>query len=304
MRVSFAMDRRTTLGIIALFLVLALFPGCISQKDADKFNKSIAEAFSVPLNALVAKLSGGDDLAYATVSFQQKNNRWPNDYAELTNYVAKSDGYLFLKPYDSVTFSSQTNGGVKIAFIPLGRTNESTFALNPQTETNSTTRELQQNRRQQMAETFAAFIAANDAKYPILPDKDLIARFKNNQPTLNKLVAMIHEDPKLYRVDEDWTFPHNIKDADLSGQRLQQYRQLLHSINCDRGFAAYPTRPGIYFISGSTGLAVSGRTKGFYYNEHPPTNVVQKIDTYRPTSTRAGEVFRHIDGPWYIYMDW
>ncbi|MDB6057648.1 MAG: hypothetical protein JWO95_1492 [Verrucomicrobiales bacterium] len=103
----------------------------MSHRDAEHFNQGIAQAFAAPFDTLAIAVSQGNDLAYATAAYQRKNARWPNDYSELTNFVAKSDGYLILKRYEEVNFSQETNGAIHIVFLPLGKTNKATFTLVP-----------------------------------------------------------------------------------------------------------------------------------------------------------------------------
>ncbi len=151
---------------------------------------------------------------------------------------------------------------------------------------------------------FDRAIAAQDAKYPILSDAALIAAFDRHRATFEQLHEMIVSDSKLHRVDEDWTDPAVPAEAGVSPGRVAEYRRLLEAIECRRGFAAYPARPGIYFISGCHGLAVAGSTKGYCYLEAAPAASVTNTATWRPA--HAGddyEVFRHIEGHWYVYFD-
>lgn len=129
-RRCFRILRQTALALSLLFI--AGLTACISHRDAENMNRELAQVFATPFNTLATKLSQGDDLIYATAAHQRKNARWPNDYAELTNFVAKSDGYLILKPYEDVTFRQETNGGVQVVFLPVGKiTNKVTVTLEP-----------------------------------------------------------------------------------------------------------------------------------------------------------------------------
>jgi hypothetical protein len=68
-------------------------------------------------------------LLYPIVSFQLKNGRWPKDYAELTDFVQRSDGYLMLGQYERVDFSPLPKDGLEVHYVPKGRTNEVKFTL-------------------------------------------------------------------------------------------------------------------------------------------------------------------------------
>lgn len=126
---SLEFRRQVAFGV-SLLLVLCL-TACMSHRDAEQFNQELAKALATPFNALATRLSGGEDLAYATAAYRRKNARWPNDYAELTNFVAKSDGYLVLQQYQQVNFTQETNGAIHVAFLALGKKNEVSITLQP-----------------------------------------------------------------------------------------------------------------------------------------------------------------------------
>jgi hypothetical protein len=109
---------------ILLIFTMVIFVACISKREQADVNKALSEVFFTPFNDLAVQITGGTDLAYATAAFQRKNGRWPTNQTELTNFVAKSDGYLVIREYDSIDFANQTNGAVRIGFVPHGRTNE------------------------------------------------------------------------------------------------------------------------------------------------------------------------------------
>lgn len=101
---------------------------------ADKLWRAMAES-NPQLYDLPLLSSGSLGLLYTTASFANKNGRWPNDYAELTNYVQQSNGYLILDDYQAVKFATQTNGGLEVRFISPGQTNETKFKLSPASHT-------------------------------------------------------------------------------------------------------------------------------------------------------------------------
>jgi len=99
---------------------------------ADKLWRSMAESnpqfYDLPLLG-----NGSLGLIYTTLSFENKIGRWPNDYAELTNYIQQSNGYLLPGDYQQVKFEAKTNGDLKVRFISPGQTNETIFKLLPPT---------------------------------------------------------------------------------------------------------------------------------------------------------------------------
>jgi hypothetical protein len=150
---------------------------------------------------------------------------------------------------------------------------------------------------------WSLLVAVNNAQNPILPDEDLIAAFRKHRATFEQLQQMIAADSALHRVDDDWTDPTTPKDAGVSPERMAQYRQLLTEVGCRRGFCAYPGRPGIYFISAAQGTVVSSLTKGYYYFEATPPLLVTNTSAYSPENgVDSYEVFRPIEGHWYVYF--
>src|SRR4051795_3747433 len=112
-------DRRLMIFIILAPLVVP-FAGCMSDQAA----KELGETIAAPLNSIARDLSGSRDLAYATAAFQRKNGRWPKDYADLSKFVADTDGLLQLGKYDRVDFIEQLDGGLEVRSVVEGRTNQ------------------------------------------------------------------------------------------------------------------------------------------------------------------------------------
>jgi len=118
------MRRFATFGFIGFLATAAAFSGCMSPRAARELGSALGEALAAPFN-------GSQELAYATAAFQRKNGRWPKDYAELSNFVAHSDGFLVLSQYDRVDFSERPQGRLLIAFVPHGQTNQVSFTFSP-----------------------------------------------------------------------------------------------------------------------------------------------------------------------------
>jgi hypothetical protein len=104
---------------------LVIESGCISDRAAQQMGDAIAS----PLNVMARSISGAQTLAHATAAFYRKTGRWPRDYAELSDFVQHSDGYLILGEYERVEFSGLPQNGLKVAFVPLGQTNLVSFAF-------------------------------------------------------------------------------------------------------------------------------------------------------------------------------
>jgi hypothetical protein len=103
------------------------FTGCISDKGAKDFGREFGLAFSAPiygLNALAAA-----DLVYCSESFRKKTDHWPTDYAELSEFVRQSNGYLWLGTYERVDLARLEGDVLQINFVPQGSTNEMKLRL-------------------------------------------------------------------------------------------------------------------------------------------------------------------------------
>lgn len=59
----------------------------------------------------------------------------------------------------------------------------------------------------------------------------------------------------------------------------------------------------VYLPVSTEGLAVSGATKGYAYSAKPLTPLVDRTDGYHGGDGSGFLVFRHIQGPWYVYYD-
>lgn len=109
--------------LISTGFCLLLFSGCISSKTIDAIAKEVATKIIEPPFELVS----------STVAFQQKNGRWPNDYAELRSFAASDNGAT-LTNYDRVDFTSKPDGSVAILAIGPGMTNQMTLSLPKKTQ--------------------------------------------------------------------------------------------------------------------------------------------------------------------------
>ncbi len=65
----------------------------------------------------------------------------------------------------------------------------------------------------------------NDVQNPILPDEELIAKFQRHRASFERLRRMIAEDPKLHRVDYDWTDPQDTEEVGVYPSALRSIEQ-------------------------------------------------------------------------------
>src|SRR6266567_2930874 len=134
-------------------------------------------------------------------------------------------------------------------------------------------------------------------------DEKLIASFLRHRADFEQLRQMATADSTLRRVSDSWTDPPDLASAGVSPQRVAEYRRLLHRVGCPEGLMAFPARPGIRFLSSSRGLLNRGSSKGYCYLESVPPLLVTNTDTYRPELPGAYEVYRQIEGSWYLVLE-
>jgi len=103
------------------------FTGCVSDKAAKDINREFVMAFSAPL--VLATAFTYTDLIYCSRSFRKKTERWPKDYAELSNFVQQSNGYLWLDTYERVDLAQLPEDVLAVSLVPRGSTNEIKFRL-------------------------------------------------------------------------------------------------------------------------------------------------------------------------------
>ena len=80
----------------------------------------------VAAKAIEMAIEPAFELAFATEKFQEKNGRWPNDFAELRSFVVTEKG-ASLTNYDRVDFTPKSDGSVAVLAIGPGITNQMTL---------------------------------------------------------------------------------------------------------------------------------------------------------------------------------
>ena len=120
-----------TLHILLVGLVAALLSSCSTAPEKNggpTLNQALNEAFA-PLYEISLVESGALDLVYCSVSFRNKNDRWPKDYAELSAFVKESNGYLTLGEFERVDVRPLPDDRFEIRCVRLGHTNEVKLTL-------------------------------------------------------------------------------------------------------------------------------------------------------------------------------
>ena len=92
----------------------------------------------------------------------------------------------------------------------------------------------------------------------------------------------------------------------ISQQRRAEYVKIFKTIGCDGAVYYYPgSKANATFSMWSVGMLFAGQDKSIMlFPREPPTPIVETTDGYRWTQMDhqrgAVELYRHIDGPWYL----
>ena len=106
------------LALIIQIACLGVFTGCVSQRTGD----AISAAFHNQTLTREATLAG------SVMTFQAAKERWPKDQAELSEFIAQSNGKLPPIPYDHVDFTQKWFGRLEIYAMSPSITNRMTLS--------------------------------------------------------------------------------------------------------------------------------------------------------------------------------
>jgi hypothetical protein len=108
------MHQFTTYAITGLLIAcLGIVAGCKSQPAVDAPTAASHEHTSGP----------GLMLAHSLMVFHAAKKRWPKDQAELSDFIAKSNGKLQPIKYDHLDFTNQPGGDLEVYAMSPGITN-------------------------------------------------------------------------------------------------------------------------------------------------------------------------------------
>lgn len=144
-------------------------------------------------------------------------------------------------------------------------------------------------------------ISGCTAQHPA--DEVLIKNFNAHKVEFNQLLQMYLSDKGLGRVAHDFTRPANPAEIGITPERIAEYRQRFHKLSLRAGIEGYDEKDTVWFYASTQGLAVSGSKKGYAYVTKKPELIVEKLDGYRSADGKSFSAFRHIEGNWYLFLD-
>jgi hypothetical protein len=133
-------------------------------------------------------------------------------------------------------------------------------------------------------------------------DAKLKKTFYGNRDDFSRLVQMSQEDPRLMRIDFDFTIMNTDsgprKNVGLSEDRWQQYRVLFRKLGLTDGLERSTETPStIFFYVQCEGSAIDGDCKGLAYSEKPVVPVKNSLDRMPPDGT----FFETLSPNWYLF---
>jgi hypothetical protein len=137
-------------------------------------------------------------------------------------------------------------------------------------------------------------------------DAEMIDNLRRNRTDFDRLVAMI-QDRGLERVDNDWTRPEDPASVGISPARIAEYRKIMVRIGIARGFMHRLPDAPIIFIGYVRGLLMKSRAKNYVWSEassdrYDDDNIVTNLDEFWFSHDRNIEVYRKVDGNWYLHL--
>ncbi len=114
-----------TLASVCLLLVV----GCAGDSDRPKqpdWSTTLQQLLEASPFSTTANQKAFD-LAYCTTVFFQKEGRWPKDYAELRDFVDRSNGFLILGTYPGLEFAPKDPDRLEVSYGSNGVTNHMTL---------------------------------------------------------------------------------------------------------------------------------------------------------------------------------
>lgn len=143
-------------------------------------------------------------------------------------------------------------------------------------------------------------------------EKKLIANFYANRPAYELLRDMLLADKQVEAVyvgagveTTESGLPHKPAEMNFSTSRYDKYVALLEQVGSDAAFKTREHQPEMVCV-GAWGAGWAGNTRHEWvcWADHEPTNRVSNLDDYYRDPKRPRNVFRHIDGAWYLRADW
>jgi hypothetical protein len=137
-------------------------------------------------------------------------------------------------------------------------------------------------------------------------DASIIARFDAHRAEFSQLLEMFDHDGINGRLGCADSADDARGPQPISPQRRTENVKIFKTIGCDGAVYYSPgSKANANFTMWSVGMLFAGQDKSIMlFPGEPPTPIVETTDGYRWTQMDhqrgAVELYRHIDGPWYL----
>jgi hypothetical protein len=127
-------------------------------------------------------------------------------------------------------------------------------------------------------------------------ERKVIEKFQVNRAAYEQLRNMLLEDRPLDEVYIGYG---------VETKRYDEYVVLLRQVGSNGVFRSKGEGPELVCV-GAWGAGWAGDTRHMWIcaTDRVPANRVASLDSYYRNPTRPRNVFRHIDGDWYLRADW
>ena len=138
-------------------------------------------------------------------------------------------------------------------------------------------------------------------------DGQLIGNFRRYRAAFDALVQMSQADKGDVSVSRRTRTSDDVQEGGVSPARAEQYCRLLNEVKV-RDLAAGTDKMRGYSVKFYCWSQGSGQTedygKGYAYLAIPPNPLVGSLDNYHPDANDEDNVYRHIEGRWYLYYEY
>ncbi len=143
------------------------------------------------------------------------------------------------------------------------------------------------------------------------PDDVMVENFHQHKEDFEALMKLATSDPELIEYLKKYPTPKVADDSETTGtlkQQLTIYRRLLRNCGVTRvheynSTDEYPSFRGVHFDATATGYSFGGAYKSYVYCDPPPDSkyIVPSIDEYTSPNHESYQIYRHIEGNWYLW---
>lgn len=143
----------------------------------------------------------------------------------------------------------------------------------------------------------------NQCQYPP-SDQQLLSNFRFHRAEFDELAQMKQADKGLLSIGSDFTQPNDLQTVGVSPERIAKYRWLLQCAGVHRGLRVDGLTGADFAVWMQGGATSSDRDKGYAHLVVPPKHILSSLNQIPPDSPHEFEVYRHIEGCWYLYYEY